>query len=140
MHGDELVVGLRRDEVERPRKAKLQAHQPGQNQRHQADRGCRRRVLDRYDLRILREDIFRPPAVRMVEFDLPNFGGRNGICGCDVDHWSTSVPYCADLESFGFAATPGLDAIIFPGGWFAEPDCWGADNCAKVCCWPSQAR
>jgi hypothetical protein len=53
VHGDELVVGLGRDEVEGAGKAELQPHQPGQHQRHQADRDRGAGILDGDDLGVL---------------------------------------------------------------------------------------
>ena len=63
VHGDELVVLGRVDDREGVREAELQPHQPGQHQRDEADRKRRDRVLDRDDLGVLAEDVFRPPAL-----------------------------------------------------------------------------
>ena len=94
VHGDELVVGLRRDEVEEAGKAELQPDQPGEHQRDQADADRGAGILQRDDLGVLREDVGRPPALRVVELDLRNLGRRDAGVGlvCCVDHSSSSVP------------------------------------------------
>ena len=77
VHGDELVVGLGGDEVEGAGEAELQAHQPRQDQRDEADGDRSAAILDGDDLGVLREDVVRPPAVRMIELDFRHFGGRD---------------------------------------------------------------
>ena len=76
----------------------------------------------------------------MVEFHIRDFGGRDGICRRDIDHsGAPPCPFQRDPTVSSFAATSRADAVALPGACSAEPVCWGADNCANVCCWSSQA-
>ncbi len=90
MHGDDLVVLLRRDEGEGIREAELEADEPGQDQRHQADRGRGQRILDGDDFGVLREDVFRDPAMGMIKLDLFHLCWRNVVqtygVMCDIGH------------------------------------------------------
>ncbi len=147
VHGDELVVGLGGDEIERAGKAELQAHQPGQHQRHHADRDGGSRILDGDDLGILGEDVFRPPAVRMVEVHLRHFGWRNRADSAvrHVDHANTSL--CASptaADPLGRRSVPPVHSppAAYPrqrAVYSAELVCSGVVSCANVCCSPSQA-
>ncbi len=92
VHGDELVIGFRRDEIECAGEAELQPHQPGQHERHEADRDGGAGILDGDDLGVLREDVGRPPTVRMIQIDVRDFRGRYRIDRArrDIDHHVTS--------------------------------------------------
>ena len=94
VHGDELGVILGIDERQGAGKTQLHADQPGQHQRHRADGQRRPRILHGDDLGILGEDIFRPPAMRVVKFHLLDFGGRRGHARVmwDVGHNASSTP------------------------------------------------
>ena len=88
VHGDELEILVGIDEGEGAGKSELQPHQPRQHQRHHSDGHRRHRVLDGDDLGVLRKDVARPPALRMIELDVRHFGGRDA-CDCvkrDIDH------------------------------------------------------
>ncbi|MGY4336676.1 hypothetical protein ACVWW3_001582 [Bradyrhizobium sp. LM2.9] len=106
VHGDELEVLVGIDEGEGAGKSQLQSHQPRQHQGHETDgRGCKR-VLDGDDLGVLRKDVLRPPAFRMVELDFRHFGRRNA---CDPIIWN--IDHRAPPRSFPSGAM----------SWFTRP-------------------
>ena len=144
VHGDELVIGLGRDEGEGAGEAELQPHQPGQHQRHQADADRGAAILDGDDLGVLREDVFRPPAMRMVEFDfleLRPAGWRRPRRGVTSTITITSSLFRREPA----ASRACVTCIVSPmrrrprSRWIdsaAPTSAAGADSCAKVCCSP----
>ena len=81
VHGDVLVIVLRRDERERVGEAQLQAHQHRHHQRDQADADRDQRVLDRDDLVILAPDVLADERLGIVQRVLVV-----AICDCDECH------------------------------------------------------
>jgi hypothetical protein len=67
VHGDVLVVIVRRDEREDVRETQLQAHQHRHDQRNQPDRDRDHSILDRDHLVILAPDVFPDEGLRIVQ-------------------------------------------------------------------------
>jgi hypothetical protein len=86
VHGDVLVIVLRRDQRERVGEAELQAHQHRHHQRDQADRDGDQRVLDRDHLVILAPDVLADERFRIVQRVLVIAVGN-----CDECHESSSA-------------------------------------------------
>src|SRR6266568_8887142 len=78
------------DDGEAAREGQLQPHQPRQHQSHQSNRERSDRILDGDNFGVLGKDVFRHPALRMVEFYVFNFGGRDdsGYANRGIDHWN----------------------------------------------------
>ena len=104
------------DEGECAGKSQLQPHQPRQHQRDQPDGHRRDRVLDGDDFGVLRKDVLRPPAFRMIELDLPHFGRRD-VCDCvkrDIDHRNTLLGLLPSGEEFDLTLAADLPRAAFP--------------------------
>src|SRR6266705_3533329 len=69
---------------------KVQPYQPRQHQSHQSNRERSDRILDGDDFGVLAKNVFRHPALRMVEFYVFHFGGRDdsSCANRDIDHWN----------------------------------------------------
>src|SRR5262249_42917673 len=66
-----------------------------------SDRHRRDRVLNGNNLGVLRKDVPRPPALRMIELDLTYFSGRDA-CDCvkwDIDHRNTLLGLLSSTKS-----------------------------------------
>src|SRR5207247_3357580 len=57
------------------REGQLQPYQPRQHQSHQSNRERSDRILDGDDFGVLAKNVFRHPALRMIEFYVFHFGG-----------------------------------------------------------------
>ncbi len=79
VHGHELIIGLRVDEGESAGPCQLKPDEPRQHQSNKSNRQRSDRVLDGDGLGVLREDVFRYPAMRMVKVYIWDFGRRDKI-------------------------------------------------------------
>src|SRR5205823_15087140 len=72
------------------REGQLQPYQPRQHQSHQSNRERSDRILDGDDFGVLAKDVFRHPALRMIEFYVFHFGGLDdsSCANRGIDHWN----------------------------------------------------
>src|SRR6266699_3711957 len=75
---------------EAAREGQLQPYQPRQHQSHQSNRERSDRILDGDDFGVLAKDVFRHPALRMIEFYVFHFGGLDdsSCANRGIDHWN----------------------------------------------------
>ena len=77
VHGDELVVGFGVMKAKVPGKPSCRRISQDSTSATRPMAIAVPRILDGDDLGVLREDVLRPPALRMVELDFRDFGGRD---------------------------------------------------------------
>src|SRR2546421_5363244 len=68
----------------------FRSYQPRQHQSHQSNRERSDRILDGDDFGDLAKDVFRHPALRMIEVYVFHFGGMDdsSFTNRGIDHWN----------------------------------------------------
>ena len=146
VHGDELQVLSGADEGEGAREGQLQPHQPRQHQSHQSNRQRSDRILDGDNFGVLGKDVFRHPALRMVEFYVFDFGGwdRSGCANRDIDH-GNALALSDEARStlsliVRIVSCPDACPVAQRQVYCVAFACLvRADNCANVFCFCSHA-